>query len=184
MIKREIKRWKLRAERVLEPVAIVVLLGLFLLPTLTILNLTPRQNPLKPNVLGAEDRSGVGLALVGGIHPVVDNEYLSFVDDSEAKYEAKLRKREAGTYSKPVLEVTNFSSEEVSIDLEVYMSVNSGSELSAIFNNREYPLMNIYGSTFSQKIPLRGGEKGTLYLKAVNTQDLLFHEELEVRVGW
>lgn len=183
MLKREIKRWRNRFEKVLEPFAIIALVALFVLPALTVLNLTPMVSPVNDNVLGATDREGVGVALVGGIHTTIDNESME-AGDSDITYTAKLRARDQGIYSKPILELTNFNNERTDMQVSAYLPNVSDTDIKVVFNNEEYRLIHIDGRRYTQTIPMDKDDKGILYLSLDTKQDIRFAEELEVVVGW
>lgn len=183
MIKREIKRWRNRFEKVLEPFAILALVALFVLPALTVLNLTPKVSPVNDNVLGVADRDGVGVALVGGIHTVIDNESIE-TGANKATYTAKLRAREKGIYSKPILELTNFNNERTEVEVSAYLQNVSDTDIKVVYNDIEYRLIHIDGRRYTQTIPMNKDNKGILYLSLDTKQNIRFAEDLEVTVGW
>ena len=71
--------------QIFEPLAIVALLALFIIPTLTVINLSPITQELKEsNVLGVTDSTqNIVVRKVGGIHDIFQNETLEKQDQTE-----------------------------------------------------------------------------------------------------
>ena len=104
--------------QLLEPLAIVVLLALFIIPTLTVINLSPiTQDNKQMDVLGVtSDDTGLQIKAVGGIHNIFKNENLEQRPFGEYKYTNTVSKRKGKeVYSKPILEIKNETSVERSV---------------------------------------------------------------------
>jgi hypothetical protein len=182
MLKREIKRVKLAVERVLEPFGLLVLAFLFVLPVLTVLNLDTVSENKPVNVLGVQDEPGLGIALVGGIHEVFEDESLSFITDTTAKYSTTLRKRDKGEYSKPVLQITNKSSKDAKVTVSGYTQLSTGSDIYIIVNNEKNILQTKNGKSIDVSFTLDGTETIDMYILVDSTKTVLFDEEFEIRV--
>ncbi len=172
-----------KVDFILGPLGIVVILAIFILPVLVAVNLTAKTRSLY-QVLGTQDSKTVILDLVGGQHRVISEE--EFEDN---KYRAVLKSREAGQYSKPILEIENNSNSEASV--EFYGRINDSSPLTLGLISEEdvdgknkdavkYILADESGSEYVNEINLARGEKRVLYLDLKSGFDVSYSQEVVI----
>ena len=91
--------------QIFEPLAIAALLALFIIPTLTVINLSPITQELKrPDVLGVTDSTqNIVIEKVGGRHNIFQNEVLEKQDDTEYIYSTDIMKRWEKAYLNQLL---------------------------------------------------------------------------------
>ncbi len=181
MLKREIKRFKNKVEVFLEPFGLVALALLFVLPTLAVLNMSPvAKNQKVINVLGAEDGKGVSTVLVGGVHEIVKQEFLSFPTELQTKYNAQLIKRPAGVYSKPILQLVNQSSEYSEVAVNATTEFSKGVEVALIVDDKKYIIQNVSGEPLMQRIVLEPAKESIVYLQLTSDSDVKFNDNIEI----
>jgi hypothetical protein len=99
--------------QILEPFALGLLALFFILPVVTVMNLTPKTKQIKKiDVLGVTTQDELVLRLVGGQHEIFSGESLNKIDETEYAYSARIGKRGADSYSKPILEIQNNTEEK------------------------------------------------------------------------
>ncbi len=168
---------------ILGPIGMLAILAIFVVPMLVAINLTAKTRNLY-QVLGTQDNRTVVLDLVGGKHRIITEEEF---DDN--KYKTVLKAREAGQYSKPILEIENNSSGEAII--EFYGRVNDSSPITlGLISEREvdskseevvkFILADDNGSEYANEIKLARGEKRILYLDFKSDFDVSYSQEVVI----
>lgn len=182
MDKREIKRLRKRFSKFAEPLGILALALMFVLPGLVVLNLTPKTTAKDKPVLGAEDKVGIGAVLVGGVHDIVKEERFSFPTETQYSYEATLIKRSAGLYSKPILQLVNYNSESASVSVSGSTQLPTGSEVAVIVNDQRYLIQDLNGVPSTQEIVLPGSSENIMYLQLDTKEDVGFNDQISLKI--
>lgn len=184
MNKRVIKRLIARYGRLFEPLAVFAILTLFILPIVTVLNLSPKTRSLisRPNssVLGVADVNGVIISKVGGNHKIVQNEKFISLNQSSFTYTATIKSREDGNYSKPILKVESGLDEEKEISF-ILKGYEGSSEIGLLYNDTNYILKSSDGTHYTH---IMKAEKGIqyIYLNINTSSDVNFDQDLEIQV--
>ena len=168
---------------IVEPFALGVLALLFIIPTITVMNLSPITKKLeKLNVLGVNTSSSVSVTLVGGKHDVFSEEDLVKVSDTEYNYSARLSKRAADSYSKPILEIENKTSEVQEISFLGQTATSTQSNISLLVNEKPYKLEDDKGLTYPHSIFLAPTEKVVVFLSLESLTGIQFSENFDLQV--
>lgn len=170
--------------KVLEPIALGLLALLFIIPTITVINLEPITKNIKEftDVLGVTNSSEVIVDLVGGTHEIVSSEKIYKNDDGSHIYQAKLTKRGADFYSKPILRLENRTDQEKSITF-LGTTVNpTRSEIGLIINDQSYRLQRSQGESNTVEILLRPQGKYDVYLTIESLVGVQFSEDFEMKI--
>ncbi len=163
--------------KLFEPLAIAVLLALFIIPTLTVINLSPITRELKKsNVLGVTNSiQNIVVTKVGGIHDIFQNEELEKQDDTEYIYSTDIMKREGKkAYSKPIMTIKNTGTTEATLSFYGYTDSTTKSSHTLKIDKDSYNL------TDTSKIQLKPGEEKVIYLYTESQSSILFNEELNI----
>ncbi|MGI6484084.1 MAG: hypothetical protein ACOX0R_00460 [Candidatus Dojkabacteria bacterium] len=163
--------------QIFEPLAIVALLGLFIIPTLTVINLSPITQELKrPDVLGVTDSTqNIVIEKVGGRHNIFQNEVLEKQSETEYMYSTDIVKRDGKKiYSKPIINIKNIGTTTSTVSFYGYTDGVTKSSLSLKIDKDSYNL------TDTSKIQLKPGERKTIYLSTESQSDILFNEKLSI----
>jgi len=163
--------------QIFEPFAIAVLLALFIIPVLTVINLSPiTQEAKKTNVLGVADSiSHIIIKKVGGLHDIFTNEVLEKESETEYLYTTNIAKRDGKkTYSKPIITIKNTSQTEKTISFYGYTDSSTKSSISIKIEKESYSL------TDTNEIQLKPGEEKTMYLSTQSQNSILFNEKLNL----
>src|SRR5690606_28281038 len=102
------------------------------------------------NVLGVGDGKGISTVLVGGVHDIMKQELLTFPNETQTEYRTQIIKRDKGTYSKPILQIVNDSSESNDVLVSGLLGQNENTTVSIIVNDQRYILQNSKGEPFIQ----------------------------------
>lgn len=168
---------------IIEPIALGLLALLFIIPTITVINLKPIEKKIKDsNVLGLSEKAQIEISIVGGTHQVFSQEKLEKDEDETYKYTAIITSRDANRYSKPILEIKNSKSSEVAIEVYGYTDLPTHSDISLIINDQIYRLQNPQGNTTTQLILLQPGEKYIVYLAIENFSNIQFSEDFTLEI--
>lgn len=181
MVKRELKRIQSKFGKLLDPLGLFILLSLFILPALTIVNLSPKAGR-SVTVLGTESKPGVGVVLVGGVHDYIKDERISFPQDDIYTYNAQIIKHGTGRYSKPILQLTNFSDKDETLILSGNTQTPTGSEIFLAIDEREYMIQNMSGDMITEQAKIKGSTKPIVYLVIKTSTPLQFNEDIEVNI--
>jgi len=168
---------------VVEPFALGLLALLFIIPTITVMNLTPITKKIeKLNVLGVSTSSSLSVTLVGGKHDVFTEEDLIKVSDTEYNYSVKLNKRVADNYSKPILELENKTSEVQEISFLGQTATSTRSNINLLIDNKTYKLEDDKGFTYPHEIFLAPSEKMIVFLSVENLTGIQFSETFDMQI--
>lgn len=168
---------------VLEPIALGVLALLFIIPAITVQNLTPITKKLKElNVLGVTTQNGISVDLVGGKHEAFTSENLSKADEDNYTYTTILNKGIADSYSKPILEIKNGSSEVKNISFYGQTDISTKSNINIIVNNTAYKIEDDQGQTYPQTIQIASGQDIFVFLASENLNNVQFSENFEMQI--
>lgn len=177
--KRELKRLNKKIGKYLDPLALFLLFAVFILPALTVLNLSP-QSKSNFNVLGTTSKEEISLVLVGGVHDIFKEERILFPNDKYTKYESTIIKHEKGEYSKPILQIKNTFSDNVNIYVSGGTQNPINAELSLIYEGNEYLLQDRAGNMKEVELNVKENSKNIIYLKLVSPISLKFNEKVEI----
>ena len=179
----KLHNFKNTAVKILEPFAIGLLALLFIIPTLTVINLSPITKKLQElNVLGVNTQDEVSFTLIEGTHDIFKNETLSRIEEGNYTYSCDLNKRTADNYSKPILEIANNSTDIKEIQLYGQTLVPTNSNLFLIINEKSYKIQNEKGFTSPLKIEVFPGEKQIVFLSIESLSGIQFNEKFNMDI--
>ncbi len=168
---------------IVEPIAIGILALLFIIPTITVMNLSPITKKIKDlNVLGVNTDSSVSVTLVGGKHDILTEENINKISDTSYEYSTKLAQRGADSYSKPILEIKNNTSEIQKVSFYGQTLVQTKSNINIIVDEAAYLLQDDKGQTYFREITLAPGTKTIIFLAVENLTGIQFSEEFDLQV--
>jgi hypothetical protein len=170
--------------KILEPIALGIFALIFIIPSITVINLEPITKSIKEftNVLGVTSNEPILIDLVGGTHEIVSNERIYKEGDTGYKYEAILTKRESDFYSKPILKLINNSEEDHTVSFLGSTLNPTRSDIGLIVNDQEYKLQNAQGISEAVEILLRPQSEYLVYLTVESVVGVQFSEELDISV--
>jgi hypothetical protein len=167
---------------VIEPIAFGLLALLFIIPTITVVNLKPITKKLQNlDVLGISNKAELQITIVGGTHQIFDREKLQ-AEDGVYSYTTTLKRRESDRYSKPVLEIINNKEEETTLEIYGYTHLPTKSDITIIINDQVYRLQSSNGDVQTQEILLLPKQKYILYLAVENFSNVQFDEDFELKI--
>jgi len=168
---------------VVEPLALGVLALLFIIPTITVMNLSPITKKLQElNVLGANTQSTATVTLVGGKHEVFAEENLNKISDVIYDYSTKLNKRAADSYSKPIVEIKNNTDKTQKISFYGQTLNQTQSNIRLIVDDQTYKIQDDKGQTFPQEITILPSSKVVVFLSIENLTGIQFSEEFDLQI--
>lgn len=170
--------------KVMEPIALGLLALLFIIPSITVINLEPITKNLKQftDVLGVTTSSEILIDLVGGTHEVLTSEKIYREDDGNFTYQALLTKRESDFYSKPILEIQNRTDEEKALTFMGTTLNPTRSDIGLIINDQSYKLQKSNGESEDVQILLRPQSKYIVYLTVESVVGVQFSEDFEMKI--
>jgi len=171
--------------KILEPIALGLLALLFIIPSITVINLEPITKNIKEftDVLGVTTSSEVIVDLVGGTHEVLSVEKISKDGDNGYKYNAMLTKRESDFYSKPILQIRNNTDEDKILTFLGTTLNPTRSDIGLIINDQAYRLQRSTGQSETVEILLKPKAKYDIYLTVESVVGVQFSEEFEMKIG-
>ncbi|MDY0097317.1 MAG: hypothetical protein RBS01_03150 [Candidatus Dojkabacteria bacterium] len=176
------QKFKKFATLVLEPVAFGLLALLFIIPSITVINLEPITKALKQiDVLGVSNKSEISINVIGGTHQIFNKEKVEEVDGVYT-YTTVLTRREADRYSKPILEVVNSKQEEVVLEIYGNTVLPTGSDITMIIEDQVYRLQSPNGDISSQKISLVPNKKYVIFLAIESFSNVQFEEDFTLKI--
>lgn len=168
---------------IIEPIALGLVALLFIIPTITVMNLQPLTKSIKKlDVLGVTNTAELKVNIVGGTHQAFYNETLDS-QDGKYVYKTELTKREADSYSKPILEIINNKEENVNLDIYGGTSIPTGSEIGLIINDQKYKLQESNGTITTQRITVLPKERYIVYLYIESFSDVKFTQDFELTIS-
>lgn len=165
--------------QLVEPLAVVALLALFIVPVLTVINLSPITQAVKqPNVLGVTNGdSQIVVDKVGGVHNIFSVERLEKQPNGDYIYITEIAKRQAGKiYSKPVLTLQNKGVREKKVSFYGYTDSTAESFISIKINKETFVLKDGSSTPYVREITLKPLEKKTMYLYVEGEKEIQFPE--------
>lgn len=178
----------------LEPFAILLSLVIIALPVITVINLsvqapnTPvisdnkqtQVNSPEEDVLGAQDQSSnFTVELVSGNHSIIKDENLLLVSPDRYLYKSELYSHEAGTYSKPIVEITNDNDMAITVNVLV-AEFNGDSYLSAILLNQKDFISTPKDGFEMVEFQIAANSTEQLYLSLFDREDVNFKSIVEL----
>lgn len=169
--------------QILEPFALGLLALFFILPIVTVMNLTPITKQIKKiDVLGITTQDELIIRLVGGQHDVFSGESLNKIDETEYAYSTKIEKRGADSYSKPILEIQNNTEEKKTLLFWGQTLNNTKSKIYLQKKETPYLLQDNTGETYEQEISILPTEKVIIFLAVENLADVQFYELFDMTI--
>ncbi len=168
---------------ILEPFAFGLLALIFIIPTITVINLEPITKVLKDwNVLGVSDNSKLSINIIGGTHQIFNREKVQQNEEGIYIYTTTLTKRESDRYSKPVLEILNDRDEEIKLEIYGNTALPTHSNISIIINDQVYILQSSNGDVTTQNVLLLPNQKYIVYLVVESFSNVQFSENFELKI--
>ena len=182
--KRKNSKFKEIFGKVMEPIALGLLALLFIIPSITVVNLEPITKNIKQftDVLGVTTSSEIIVDLVGGTHEILSGEKVYKNDSGEYIYEAKLTKRESDFYSKPILRIENRTEEDKNVTFLGTTLNPTRSDIGLIINDQTYKLQKSSGESESVEVLLRAQGKYDVYLTVESVVGVQFSEDFEIKI--
>jgi len=169
--------------QILEPFALGLLALFFILPIVTVMNLTPITKQIKKiDVLGVTTQDELVIRLVGGQHEIFSGESLAKIDETEYSYSARIGKRGADSYSKPILEIQNNTEEKKILSFWGQTLTNTRSKIYLQEKETPYLLQDNTGETYEQKITVLPTEKIIIFLALENISGVQFSELFDMTI--
>jgi len=177
------EEFKKTFSQILEPFALGLLALFFILPIVTVMNLTPITKQIKKiDVLGVTTQDELVLRLVGGQHEIFSGESLNKIDETEYAYSARIGKRGADSYSKPILEIQNNTEEKKVLSFWGQTLSNTRSKIYLQEKETPYLLQDNTGETYEQKISILPSEKVIIFLALENLSGVQFSELFDMTI--
>lgn len=166
--------------------SIVVLLIAFtaITPFLVVLNLTPEtRQPIRPNVLGVQSSiaGDKTISLIEGVHNYITDESLVKRAENVHVYSAQINARESGTYSKPIVNVTNTSSKAKK--LKVFSSSDTpgtSTKVGIIINGTNYILEDNGQTTLFHQLSFDPNSDKKIYLSIESPLNISYDELITI----
>jgi hypothetical protein len=136
------------------------------------------------NVLGVNTEDEISITLIEGTHDIFTNENLQRIDENKSIYSAKLNKRTADNYSKPILEITNNSTDIKDVTFYGQTETPTNSNIFLIINQKSYKIQNERGFTSPLKFEIFPGEKQTVFLSIESLTGVQFNENFEMEIKY
>lgn len=170
--------------KVLEPIALGILALLFIIPSITVVNLEPITKNIKKftDVLGVTTSDQVIVDLIGGTHEILSAEKIYREEDGSYTYSAVLTKREADFYSKPILNIKNRTDEDKTVSFLGTTTNPTRSEIGLIVKDQSYKLQRSDGESNEVSLLLRPQSEYTVYLTVESVIGVQFSEDFEMTI--
>lgn len=180
MIQREIKRYLLKLDFIFQPILFFLFISIVVVSSLAFVNLTPKYGAINTNVLGVEDKKEVSAVLVGGTHNYLNNESLIFTNNDYFEYSFNINNREAGEYSKPVLELVNKSSTDMRVKINSYSDQLLNNDIILHYKDNYLVLINTVGAISSPSITIPAESKEIVYLSINNALPIRYNQNVTI----
>lgn len=170
---------------VIEPIALGVLALLFIIPTITVMNLSPITKKLKDlNVLGANTQSSISITLVGGKHPILTEENLNKISDTSYEYSTLVAGRNADSYSKPIVEIKNNTdkAQKISFYGQTANQTQSNIYLRTDEDDTAKKLQDDKGQTYVQEISVAPSSTIVVFLSVENQNGINFSTQFDMQI--
>ena len=170
--------------QIIEPLALGLLALVFILPIITVMNLTPLTKELKKlDVLGVTTQDEVSLTLIEGKHEIFTSESLNKLEDLNFTYSVTLNKRASDNYSKPILDVENKSDVNKTISFFGQTLSNTRSNIFLKIDEKSYRIQDSKGQTYTQEITILPNEKIVVFLAIENLSGVQFSEIFDMDIS-
>jgi len=168
-----------------EPLLIVALITIFVLPILSVINLSPKTGEIKKSdILGASTQSGCTVDLIGGQHKIFSSEKLTQTEGiGMFEYTVTIGKRSAGRYSKPILRIKNKTDQQKTIIFDGQTAINTKSDIFLLSGNNSYILQNSTGITHTEKLTFNPNEEKIIFLAVENSANVQFSEIFKMTIS-
>ncbi|MGI5897986.1 MAG: hypothetical protein ACOX6Q_02395 [Candidatus Dojkabacteria bacterium] len=171
--------------KILEPVIIVALVLVFVIPILSVINISPITRQLKKlDVLGVTTQSSYVIDLVEGKHRVFTSEKLRELENKDTfEYTTNIGKRSGDRYSKPILKIRNKGAESKTFIFDGSTAVNTKSNILLNIENKSYKLQGDNGITHTQEIVVKPNSEITIFLVVESLNSIQFSEEFKMNIS-
>lgn len=190
MIKREIKRNVRKYGVLFEPLLVLVLLIFFVGPLLIVVNLSPQPStpPLfEDDVLGVTDEKIPTIKLVGGTHKYINDERIAKDNSLVYEYFFTLLARDKGIYNKPVLQISNPTDDQITIQMNMTRNEPSKTQISFALETSVQTIKRSNGSKNIIEFSLEPQQVVIIDLEAISAVKTNFNESYLVNInilGW
>ena len=168
--------------QILEPFALGLLALLFIIPSITVLNLSPITKQLqKLNILGVTTENSISISLVDGKHNIFTSELLNNID-GKYEYSANISKRESDSYSKPILKIVNKNNENKTLIFYGHTASNTKSNIYIKTTDSSLKLQDDKGFTYQQEIELQPNQELVVFLSVENFSNIQFTESFSMSI--
>ncbi len=168
---------------ILEPIAFGLLALLFIIPSITVVNLEPLTKKLKNlDVLGVSEKAELEIEIVGGTHQIFSREKINKNEQGSYIYTTTITRRDSDRYSKPILVIKNNRNEESKIEVYGHTNLPTKSDISLIIDDQVYRLESPSGDVTSHKILLAPNGEYTVFLAIESFSDVQFNEDFELEI--
>jgi len=181
-------------EKFIQPFGVLVILALFVLPVLSVINLSPKTGKLYNNVLGTNDSKIFEIQKINNDSkeyfsdngenekPILTNTTLEKVSSTYYKYYGDLQNRIAGTYRYEEILLDNNSDVEKTIKVEGKTESGSTTRVSIKSRNMLLMLQSESGEHFDHYIKVNPGEEIKVQIVIYNRAPIFFNEELKLYI--
>lgn len=168
-----------------EPLAIVALLALFLIPTLTVINLSPITKEKKQlDVLGATSSpNNIIIQSVNEENEIFSSDNLRKEIDGEWIYTTEVEPREGNkVYTKQAFRITNNSNTQQRLVVSGYTDSTSFTNFSLKIDGFWYVLRDNSKEMYEREIVLEPGVVKSVYISTYSDYNVLFKEVFTVNM--
>lgn len=169
--------------QVLEPFALGLLALLFIIPSITVLNLAPITKQLeKLNILGVTTENNISVSLVEGKHNIFTSELLNKLENGY-EYSVNINKRESDSYSKPILKIENKNSETKVLLFYGQTASNIRSNIYIKIGEDSYKLQDDKGFSYNQEVKILPNDEVVIFLVVENFSNVQFAEDFTMSIS-
>jgi hypothetical protein len=173
-----------KVSKFLDPFLVLGIFTLFLIPVITVLNLTPIVvKPKQDNVLGAKDQTEAEII----VHSQ-DNENFRVIAQSNTEQSTSLKVTAypnlEGSYTTTILTINNYTEDEKNIGIlpSFENSVND-SKISVVVDDVKFVLRDFDGTTYPPSLYIQPGETVDVKLEIENEIDINHSQEFTITVN-
>lgn len=171
--------------QIFEPLAVVAVLGLFAIPVLTVINLSPiTQSNKSVNVLGATSSpNSINIELLDEDEEVFSAGQVMREGDSKWVYMVDVFAREKEKeYSKEVFRIRNRSNTRQTVVVSGYTNSTSSTSFSLKMDNEWYVLRDGSREMYEREIILEPNAVKTIELSTYSESNILFKETFTIDI--
>ncbi len=169
--------------RLFDPLIVLGIFLVFLVPVITVLNLTPKyQKPAtNNNVLGVQDQTTVTIT---PNRQVKDGLFIrNIFQNTESSYSLILQqdRHNAGTYSNELFTVNNPTTEERKINVSsTFNGIADGTKVSLLLRSVKYVIRTSEGEVYPPSLYVMPGEKLDVAIVIENSSRVNFQTEFGI----